>query len=311
MFKYIIAIMILLLTGLVSLTPILAQEATQEATQEPIASERTYELFVPSSYDDAQPTPLVLALHGAGGTGADLQQFIEFDTVAEERGYIVAYPDSFFENWDFTGRMSTPEGEYVDDVGFLTGLVDTLMADYNIDPTRLYVMGYSNGASMGYQLVCSVPGTFVGLAAVAAPLGWRNALNCIKNPYQTTSLLLMQGTDDQILSWRATYDGNSDQLVMLSAPGTVSYWAAFLGCDYEKYDLVAVPDINTEDDSLVRVLTFATCPDNMQAVLYAVIGGGHAWPGVQTDVPVLNPVNMDIDANTVILDWFTSLGQAN
>src|SRR5690606_15001121 len=106
-------------------------------------ADRTYELYVPASYSDDQPAPLLLVLHGAGGTGARSQGWLGLDELAEENGFIVAYPDGLANNWDFGNGLPTRTGTpyRVDDVGFLVWLVDEIGKDYTIDRERVFAAG--------------------------------------------------------------------------------------------------------------------------------------------------------------------------
>jgi polyhydroxybutyrate depolymerase len=290
-----IAMMILCL---ITLVPVQAQEVTPSADFEA----RTYELFVPDSYDADTPIPLVMVLHGASGSGARSQAWLGFDELAESENFIVVYPDGLYNNWDFGAGVPTPDGLIeVDDVGFLTGVVHELEADYNIDPTRVFVTGMSNGAIMAYRLACEAPDTFEAVAGVAAGVFTMAVQNCD----QPISVLFIQGSEDHIIPWDGTiFEG---QYVGLSAADSLSFWAQLNGCNTQTDAVIQtdIPDTDTEDNSTVKQISLTDCVEGTQMQFYAVVGGGHTWPGHPFDGELeLGALNMDMDATQVIWEWF-------
>src|SRR5256712_9829837 len=113
--------------------------------------ERTYLLYVPRSYDRARPTPLVISMHGAAGWPAQQMNVSRWNRLGDSQGFIVVYP----------AGSGVPKIWHVDrgaglmrDVGFISALIDTLEAAYNIDPTRIYAHGPSicRGLAVGLSL---------------------------------------------------------------------------------------------------------------------------------------------------------------
>jgi polyhydroxybutyrate depolymerase len=118
---------------------------------------RTFNIHFPSFYDDTVQMPLVIALHGRGTTGQSMVLLTRrgFNKLADKDGFIIVYPDGIELNWN-DGRMDEEANdrahrENIDDVGFISALIDTMIIDYNIDPKRVYITGISNGAIMSYR----------------------------------------------------------------------------------------------------------------------------------------------------------------
>jgi polyhydroxybutyrate depolymerase len=271
-------------------------------------ADRTYELYVPASYSDDQPAPLLLVLHGAGGTGARSQGWLGLDELAEENGFIVAYPDGLANNWDFGNGLPTRTGTpyRVDDVGFLVWLVDEIGKDYTIDRERVFAAGMSNGALMAYRLACEAPETFAAIAAVAAPVYVPAVRGCEDTP---VSVLFIHGTEDPILSWERVLTRNG-QVIGLSAFDTFAFWSRHNGCSQDVDDIhaEALPDTDPDDGSTVRHLALTDCADGTEVQFYGIEGGGHTWPGHAFDVDIeLGNLNMDMDASAVIMDWLAGL----
>ena len=303
-------LLIFVLTMLLMAGSVSAQDATAEATPDMDFAARTYELHVPDSYQDGEVVPLLMVLHGASGSGARTEKWLGFDDVADTAGFIAVYPDGIYNNWDFGAGVPTPDGSamHVDDVGYLTWLVGELEKIYSIDPARVFVAGNSNGALMAYRLACEARDTFQAVAGVAAGVFVPAVQNCEDRP---VPVLFMQGTEDQILPWDGT-DINGRHLG-LSAAESLAFWTQLNHCNTAK-DAVKpenLPDTDQTDHSKVTHIPITDCADGSQVQFYAIVGGGHTWPGKPFDVGFdLGAVNLDIDATQIIWDWFAGLGTA-
>jgi polyhydroxybutyrate depolymerase len=133
---------------------------------------RTFNIHIPASFDKTVQLPLVIALHGRGANGASMVFLTHkgFNKMADKDGFIMVYPDGIELNWN-DGRMDEEANdrahrENIDDVGFISALIDSLINDYNIDPKRVYVTGISNGAIMSYRLACELSDKITAIAPV-------------------------------------------------------------------------------------------------------------------------------------------------
>jgi polyhydroxybutyrate depolymerase len=119
---------------------------------------REYLLYVPKSYDRAKPTPLVISLHTTMSWPSSAMAISQWNLVADENGFIVVYPEGTGrgpKSWEMTGS-ETPSR--IPDVIFISDLIDKLEASYNIDKTRIYTNGMSNGGGMAFVLVVHAVG---------------------------------------------------------------------------------------------------------------------------------------------------------
>lgn len=103
--------------------------------------QRTYYLHTPKSYKPSHPVPLVLAFHGYGSQGKDLALSTGFNDLAEQKGFIIVYPNGIDKRWNVTSNWLTG----VDDVSFVAALIDHLTKIRVIDKRRIYATGVSNG----------------------------------------------------------------------------------------------------------------------------------------------------------------------
>src|SRR5881409_930268 len=134
---------------------------------------REYVLYVPRSYDRSKPTPLVISLHGAGMWGAAQKETSQWNRVADEQGFIVVYPSGEGGGGPrvWLRRLRARPSR---DVRFISELIDTLEARYNIDPRMIYANGLSNGGGMSFALSCTLSDRIaaVGMVSSAQTLPW-------------------------------------------------------------------------------------------------------------------------------------------
>lgn len=134
------------LTAALSARPATAQTTPGSMTYGGLT--RTWLVYAPPSYDGTRAFPLVVALHGGGGTAERVAAEHGWDTVADRARVLVAYPNGVLPlgpgyKWNIFSWDDAP-----DDDGFLLALVERLGQDYLVDPDRVYMTGHSNGASM-------------------------------------------------------------------------------------------------------------------------------------------------------------------
>ncbi len=129
---------------------------------------RKYLLYVPKSYDKTKPTPLVISIHGFIEWPAHQMQISHWNKLADEHGFIVVYPSGtgIPLRWDAFPRAGGGN-DGLRDVTFISDLIDKLEGDYNIDPTRIYANGLSNGGGMSFLLACKLADRIAAIGGVA------------------------------------------------------------------------------------------------------------------------------------------------
>jgi polyhydroxybutyrate depolymerase len=129
--------------------------------------ERHYVLHKPT--DRAGALPLVIALHGLNESVADFRQSWTMDAVASRERFAVLYPLALAGRWAYADSRPVKlpnENGFVDDIGYLMSLLDKLIAEHIVDPSRIYVSGVSNGGLMAWALACRVPDRLAGVAPI-------------------------------------------------------------------------------------------------------------------------------------------------
>ena len=231
---------------------------------------RTYTVHVPPGRE--RPTGLVINLHAAGATGPQQAALTHYDAVADAHGFVVAYPDGIDFSWADGRGASVPDRQGVDDVGFISALTSTLIAEHRIDPGRVYVTGLSAGAFMANRLACDRADLFVAVAPVAGTLG--DGVPC--NPSRPVSVLAMHGTSDPIVPFDGgPMVGRGGPSTILSAPALVERWRQVDGCGMTAE--TTLPGAGPQ----VRRISSA-CNQGTVVTFLRIDGGGHTWPGAPT-----------------------------
>jgi len=253
---------------------------------------RQYTVHVPAKYFESEkPVPLVLILHGAGGTGQSIESWSGFDALSDKEGFIVAYPDAVNGAWN---DNRGDELKAVDDLGYLAHLIESVSEKANIDRTRVYAAGYSRGGMMSYRLGCVLPKQFAAVASVASTMPTYILLECQNAPPK--AVMVVQGTDDPIVPWMGI------QPAYLSAADTLKFWGQHNRCT-DLGPIKEVVDLSPLDGT--RLLTQDALKCKQPILLYSVFHGGHTWPGHPVDSSFdLGLTSMDFNASAAIWEFF-------
>lgn len=269
--------------------------------------ERTYLVYAPDSLVPGGPVPVVLALHGGGGTGEGMCTMAGgLMAVADDHAFVLVCPDGIGNHWnDGRGVESyRAHAEQIDDVGFLAALVDRLGEQYAIDRHAIFVIGISNGGLMSYRMACECADLVRGIAAVTASLP--EALAC--NPSQPVSVLILNGTDDPLMP----YEGGEISIFrrtlgrVRSTEDTYQFWAEANGCEEPAISDSSL-DLDPEDGTEVHMSSLDTCADGTRVELYTISGGGHTWPGGPQYLPtwIIGRVSRELNASQTIWGFFS------
>jgi len=254
---------------------------------------RPYILHVPDRYDPAKPTPLVISMHGAMNWPAFQKSVSGWDRLADEHGFIVAYPAGEGAGpavWHMRGRR-TPAS--MPDVVFISELIDKLRATYNIDPARIYANGLSNGAGMAFALSCTLSQRIAAVGLVASahilPFEW-----CPDT--KPVPMVAFHGTADPV----TPYAGGKVWIApdpFPSIPQWTASWARRNRCAAGATESVAAASVTK--------LEYKGCADDASVVLYTIRNGGHSWPGgLRLPEWLLGETSDDIDATRVMWEFY-------
>lgn len=195
---------------------------------------REYTVFLPKNYKSNMP--LVLNLHGSNISMSGWMKQTGMNNVADTAGFIVVYP--LAEDFGINARNWRRSHE----VGFISALIDTLEAKYNIDMSKVYCTGGSAGGFLSYRLLGELGHRFAAGAPVVGQF-FSNATNW--KPTQFTPLLIINGTKDQIVPYSDDNTGSG-----WSVEKTINYLAQYNNCSLQA-DTLLLPDNDTTDNSTI------------------------------------------------------------
>jgi polyhydroxybutyrate depolymerase len=263
--------------------------------------ERTYLVHIPnSSTNNQEAMPVVLAFHGGGGNAENQMRVSNFNPLADEKGFIVAYPNG---NGRLEDKLLTWNGgaccgyavtNNIDDVGFVRALIVDLQTLVNIDEKRIYATGLSNGGIFSYRLACDASDL---IAAIAPVSGTLNYTGC--SPREPVSVIDFHGTADENVPYDGGVGSKSISGVQFaSAKDSIGFWINFDQCP-------ADPQTESFDD--IQEDTYSNCADGTAVELYTIINGGHAWPGSNGPAgPGGDQPTTSISATRLIWDFFAA-----
>jgi len=271
--------------------------------------ERDYNVYLPNNFDKGNSNPLVIALHGGGGSADRFEKDVSEGTITaavESRGVVLVTPDGKDKRWNDGRPEIFGNDPMYDDVGFISSLIDSMIQNYNIDPSRVYVTGISNGGLMSFRLAMDLSNKIAAVAPVTAQVATEIESLVPENPI---SMMLINGVDDPLVP----YDGGCINIVVtnqcsgdiLSTDETISKFVGFNQCT-NGITTNSVIDNLPNDGTSVEISRYENCNQNTEVVLVKVNGGGHTWPSGAQYLPaiVVGKVSREINASEMILDFF-------
>ena len=250
---------------------------------------RLYIIYMPENIPDN--APLVFVLHGYWGNGLSMMNSVGMNTIADENGFAVCYPQGSKDNkgaahWNARLNIST-----IDDIGFLTELAKYLQSEHGLNEEKTFSCGFSNGGFMSYTLACEVPDVFKAVASVAGTMSgysWEN-----RNISEPIPILHIHGLDDNVVPIDGSISTEGGWGGAPHVDTIIEFWANKNDCN----------TIETEFLPPLTNVTYHIDGVNGNEVWYYKIDEwGHSWPVYNPDKPEYYP---GIDASEVIWQFFS------
>ncbi len=235
--------------------------------------QRAYRLFVPASYDNRTRLPLVLDLHGSGGSSAGQARTSGFETVAAREGFAVAALQADGARWNVPVRDDRP-----DDIAYVADVIDHVAARVCTDLTRVYVTGFSGGGRMSSLLGCRLGARIAAIAPVA---GLRWPAPCEGRP---VPVLSFHGLADRQNPYAGQAASRGAEWLE-SVPDALAGWARHNGCDLDV--------IMDDPEGPLSTMRYEGCADGAGVRLIRIDGLGHTW------------AKQDVDATAVMWRFFS------
>ena len=222
---------------------------------------REYIVYVPESYDGNSPLPLVINFHGFDGCASSFMNDTGgLNNVADSENFFVVYPqgvggekgDSYWDPGD-----SSINDIMENDVYFVRQLISILDNEYNINLSKVYATGYSNGGMMAYGLACSMGDVFSAIGVISGAL-----LDTSCDQDFQSSVIIFHGIEDDVLP----YYGNQDYR---SISEVVDFWL--------NHNQIPETSLTTASYNDGNILLEIYENDSNSVVLYTIQYGGHYW----------------------------------
>jgi polyhydroxybutyrate depolymerase len=233
-------------------------------------------ITVPASIKPGERRPFVLYLHGLGASGRLLVSSLGVAALAEDRRFVYAAPDGAQDSlkrrfWNAWAACCDMEKTGVDHVGALRGLLAQAAAHPQVDPQKLFVVGFSNGGFMAHRLACEVE----GIAGIASMAGAGPMPEEACTPRGLVAVLQVHGDADDVISFQGGHPLKKASLPRHpSAPETVAGWASRNGCSSREPATTGTLDFEEripEEETRMGLYTGCKRP----VALWTVRGGNH------------------------------------
>ncbi len=169
---------------------------------------RDYDVYAPASYSGAQSVPLVIDLHGFGSNKGDHRGISGWTTKAETEGFLVVHPNGLFNAWNAGVCCGAAMTTAVDDVGFLSAMVDDIVAEGAVSAERVYVTGLSNGGAMSHRMACESADKIAAAAPMAFPVPYGDfEAQC--QPSRPIPVLAFMGLTDVVIPYSSGFFGGA------------------------------------------------------------------------------------------------------
>lgn len=266
------------------------------------ARERFYALYLPDNYQRRENIPLVLFLHGGGGSAKQAEKTYGWREKAAAEGFAVAYPEGVrndgvlgIRTWNAGTCCNYAVAHHIDDVGFIRAFLAELAQQYpQINSRRVYVTGMSNGAMMAYRLACEMPERIAAIAPVAGTLVYSGP--CAGG----VPLLHVHSTKDEHVPF-AGGEGVANNYFPPVLDG-IHQWQALNNCS--KLPLIR------QFDAFAKT-SYPHCRNGVGITLLLTEDGGHSWPQAKPRRIGGDPVSHAFSATDVIWEFFQKQSRLN
>lgn len=261
---------------------------------------RTYQLFVPPTGDGRRP--LVIALHGGGGNGAQVAASAGLIDKATKEGFILALPEGSsrfgkLQTWNAGGCCAYAVRKKVDDIGFIRSMIDELERTQSVDADRVYVVGMSNGGMMAERVAIELGDRIAGAAVFVGALFGNEP-----KPVAAVPMLIVNAEKDEQVP---VAGGISTTGIVRRSQGmpykpsryAATFWATVNRC--------TSGPAKTETADYVREL-WTGCASGADVDFYIMKGAEHGWPGRGLGRSGVTRNTGKIDGTALMWDFFAA-----
>jgi|GEM_PF-1089705 len=266
---------------------------------------RSYDLIIPKG-NRRRNSGLILALHGGGGSPKSMAAKSQFHAYGDKYGFVTVYPAGYQKKWN-SGHAGTEAARaQVDDVHFISTLIDMLVRNLNLDKNQVFVSGHSNGAMMAHRLGAELSAKIAGIAPVAGTVGGyanvkdRSSYYHIPRASEKLQVFAIHGKCDTSV----TYDGSRGPTTNtmrkdIATMDGIKFWAETNGCARSS------THHHNGDHNLPFVNYSYGCGGRKgkraSVKLLTINDSGHQWPNGSSKVPKIKRKNRGKAAEAI--EW--------
>jgi poly(3-hydroxybutyrate) depolymerase len=180
-----------------------------------LGGKRPANYFMPFDYDGATPVPMLIALHGYGSNATSFEAYFQLGEVTKTSGVLLVVPQGTTNPggsnfWNATDGCCNVYNSPVDDVAYLSELIEEAQLYFNVDPKRIYLVGHSNGGFMSYRMACDRSDLIAGIVNFAGAT-WSDPADC-GNP-DPVAILHVHGVFDAVIPYNGliSNEGNPNK----------------------------------------------------------------------------------------------------
>ena len=256
---------------------------------------RTWLTYLPKNYSENKTYPLVIALHGGGGTAKQLMNSTKkrFNKLADTEDFIVIYPQGVKKSWNDNSKRDQngfARKENIDDIGFINKMIEKIQSNYNINGNAVFACGISNGGLMSQTLAMELPNKIKAVGMVASNFG-EDQISGSKNvlPF---SILFIHGTNDPIIPYNKGEIEvfNKKRGKVLGIKRSINYMCNLNG-NILKPIVTKLENASIKDNCTSEHLVYPN-PENpsLKVELIKIKNGGHSWPGAKKKKRLLKKI---------------------
>jgi polyhydroxybutyrate depolymerase len=257
---------------------------TESRSLEVDGAARTYRLHIPAQLAD--DPALVVMMHGGVGSGQQAERAYGWTEESDAAGFLVAYPDGLSRTWNAGQCCGGAVRDGVDDVAFISALVEALQGEFGVTGDRTFATGMSNGGMMTYRMACETD-----LFAAIAPVAGTVATTC--DAPAATSVLHIHGLEDSQVRMDGEPGNGIGDADGIPVADAVDLFRAAGGCDEPA--ITEAPPVAT---------AASDCAGDRRVLLVTIADAGHQWPGSVPREGAMDQPSDALDATAVIWEFF-------
>jgi len=269
---------------------------------------RSYLIHIPKNYNQTEARPLVVALHGAFSTAEEMEEETGFSDLADREGFLVVYPNGitlfgWFQHWNAGHCCGRAMKDGVDDLGFVSTVIEEVRRDFRVDSSRIYMVGYSNGGMLAYLFAAQKPETLAAVAVIAATVGSSPSPSepevRIAPARAPVPVIAFHGREDNSIPYEGGSQENNGHSYV-SVKESMEFWL-------KANQISAAPQREVMMAGRVIKETWGTPGRNQEIILYTVEGWKHTVPTkyFTKKMPENDPLK-NFHATDMIWDFFKS-----